>query len=130
MVFAFDGFINTYKRTSATLFLEKELTFNFFLREGGGGGGGRGSKYNSYNTLTRPLHGPVLSIFSIIAPDQTYRWCLNLKFCDSKIKQTKGTALIYRFNFSMRRIKYYSYNILTPPPHSPIHPQHIKKYSW
>ena len=34
-------------------------------------------------------------------------WCsqrIALKFCDSKNKQTKGTALIYRFNFKMGRV--------------------------
>ena len=65
MVFAFDSFINRYKRTSTTVLrLKNKHSFFFFFfffffflwGGGGGGGGGKGVKYNSYNILTRPLH--------------------------------------------------------------------------
>ena len=39
MVFAFDSFINRYKRTSATV-LRERINIQFFFWGGGGGGGG------------------------------------------------------------------------------------------
>ena len=38
MVFAFDSFINRYKRTSATV-LRERINIQFFFGGGGGGGG-------------------------------------------------------------------------------------------